>query len=239
MDKFLLLWIEGPMQSWGVSSKFDRKMTSFFPSRSGLSGMLCSALGRKGEQTEFLQRLETTVINVIAMMPKEKTSSFAYSDNWLIEDYHTIGNGYDEKDAWQDLCIPRKLDGKKATGVHSRITYRFYLVDRVFAVIWQMEEELAYQAKQAFTFPIYDIYLGRKSCVPSEFVFQGLFEAKTEVLQKIEFLKQEKGLKEIFKVEETDHDTEYELNDVPLNFGKFKNYKTRFVKINWEGVESG
>ncbi len=41
----LLLRLAGPMQSWGVESRFDARGTGLEPSRSGVIGMLASALG--------------------------------------------------------------------------------------------------------------------------------------------------------------------------------------------------
>ena len=46
----LLLWLEAPLQSWGVDSRFGRRDTLPFPSRSGVLGLVCCATGRNGEQ---------------------------------------------------------------------------------------------------------------------------------------------------------------------------------------------
>lgn len=43
----LLLRIKGPMQSWGVSSKFDTRTTERAPSKSAIVGMIAGALGRR------------------------------------------------------------------------------------------------------------------------------------------------------------------------------------------------
>lgn len=45
----LLLRLAGPLQSWGVSSKFDNRTSGHEPSRSGVIGMLASALGMSRE----------------------------------------------------------------------------------------------------------------------------------------------------------------------------------------------
>ena len=41
----LLLRLAAPMQSWGISSKFDRRTTNMEPTRSGVIGMLAAAMG--------------------------------------------------------------------------------------------------------------------------------------------------------------------------------------------------
>lgn len=45
----LLLRLSGPMQSWGDSSRFVRRTTRTEPTKSGVVGMLASALGRSRE----------------------------------------------------------------------------------------------------------------------------------------------------------------------------------------------
>src|SRR5690606_2053751 len=42
----LLLRLQGPMQSWGTTSRFDERDTQLEPSKSGVLGLICAALGR-------------------------------------------------------------------------------------------------------------------------------------------------------------------------------------------------
>ena len=42
----LLLRLAGPMQSWGTTSRFDERDTQLEPSKSGVLGLVCAALGR-------------------------------------------------------------------------------------------------------------------------------------------------------------------------------------------------
>lgn len=41
----LLLRLAAPLQSWGGESKFDRRMTERYPTKSGVTGLLAAALG--------------------------------------------------------------------------------------------------------------------------------------------------------------------------------------------------
>jgi len=45
MSHTLLLQLVGPMQAWGHRSRFDNRDTSLEPTRSGVVGLLCAALG--------------------------------------------------------------------------------------------------------------------------------------------------------------------------------------------------
>ena len=41
----LLLRLNAPLQSWGTSSKFDVRDTDYYPSKSGVIGMVAAAMG--------------------------------------------------------------------------------------------------------------------------------------------------------------------------------------------------
>ncbi len=47
MSKVLVLRLAGPMQSWGSSSRFTRRSTEAFPTKSGIVGLLAAAQGRR------------------------------------------------------------------------------------------------------------------------------------------------------------------------------------------------
>ena len=47
----LLLRLAGPMQSWGTQSRFTIRDTGLEPSKSGIIGLLCAALGKPRDET--------------------------------------------------------------------------------------------------------------------------------------------------------------------------------------------
>ena len=54
----LLLRLSAPLQSWGSGSVYDNRETDDMPTKSGVTGILAAALGRKrGESLEDLQEL--------------------------------------------------------------------------------------------------------------------------------------------------------------------------------------
>lgn len=53
----LLLRLAAPLQSWGVDSKFETRKTNREPTKSGVIGMLASALGVRRDDVEGLHRL--------------------------------------------------------------------------------------------------------------------------------------------------------------------------------------
>ena len=55
----LLLRLAAPMQSWGVDSKFDRRLTENEPTRSGIVGLLACALGiRRNESLAIFDNIK-------------------------------------------------------------------------------------------------------------------------------------------------------------------------------------
>ena len=44
-DKYLALRLQGPLQSWGFDSQYNRRNTALMPTKSALAGMCCAALG--------------------------------------------------------------------------------------------------------------------------------------------------------------------------------------------------
>ena len=58
----LVLRFSGPMQAWGDSSRFTRRLTRHEPTKSGVVGLLAAALGRSREESvDDLAQLELAV----------------------------------------------------------------------------------------------------------------------------------------------------------------------------------
>ena len=66
---FLALYFDAPLQSWGYSSMFDRRTTLSQPTRSGVIGLLCAALGIDRADTVRLDQLDALGVTVYALVP--------------------------------------------------------------------------------------------------------------------------------------------------------------------------
>jgi CRISPR system Cascade subunit CasD len=144
-----------------------------------------------------------------------------------------VGSGYDDSNPWQTLLIPKTAEGKKAVGGGSKMTYRYYLQDAVFAVALQVPTEQSDDIALALQSPHWDVYLGRKTCIPSEPIYQGIFESVEEVFKQAGKIAETKKLLVDFKVVQgaEDGDENYTLNDVPIQFGEHKQYRDRQVTL--------
>jgi CRISPR system Cascade subunit CasD len=143
----IFLRLEGPMQSWGdQESKFVIRRTAEAPTKSGVIGLLCAALGvpRAEADGEWLPRLGALRMGVRIDNPGIR---------WW--DYHTVGAGMEMRTA----------EGKHKKG--AMLTRREYLCDASFLVALQGEPSLIGELISAMQNPKWTLYLGRKCCPPS------------------------------------------------------------------------
>jgi CRISPR system Cascade subunit CasD len=145
----LLLRLVGPMQSWGITSRFDERDTGKEPSKSGVLGLLAAALGidrTNWNDLEPLTRLTMAARHDRPGLPKD--------------DYQTAAC------AATDTII--KASGKPATdgGV---VSHRNYLADAAFLVgLEGTDRPLLEKAQAALLDLVWPLALGRKSYVPSD-----------------------------------------------------------------------
>jgi CRISPR system Cascade subunit CasD len=135
----LLLRLAGPMQSWGVQSRFGIRDTGLEPSKSGVIGLLCAALGRP--RTAPLDDL--TQLRMGVRVDREGRLSM---------DYHTAQNVYKASGGIKDTEVSR----------------RYYLADAIFLVGLEGNDlSLLTHLHAALRDPVWPLYLGRKAFVPS------------------------------------------------------------------------
>ncbi len=173
--KTLLLRLAAPMQAWGTQSRFTWRETNLEPSKSGVVGLLCAALGKPRDETEgddfpSLEQLAALRLGVRVDQP-----------GVLLRDYHTTGGAHrrEERDSYGVL----RSSGKDVTTV---VSHRFYLSDAKFLVGLEAataeQEGLLKTLKDKLRTPEWQLCLGRKSFVPSEPVWLKRcdFDAKIE-----------------------------------------------------------
>lgn len=164
-DASLAFLLEGPMQSWGTSSRYQRRSTDSFPSKSGVLGLVAAALGidkHAPDETTKLKPLAALRFEVYRV-PREQTGRTL--PILRLEDYHTVGGGYDEDhDPWARASIPRKASGGPFGTV---VTRRDYLTDAAFLVVLTGDPSFLEAVALRLDDPVWGVWLGRKCCVPS------------------------------------------------------------------------
>lgn len=134
----LLLRLAGPMQSWGTQSRFLERDTGLEPSKSGVIGLLCAALGRsRAEPVDDLAALAMGV-----RVDREGV---------VQRDYHTA------------LDVAKADGGKPGTVVSNR----YFLADADFLVGLAGKDLALLEALDAaLAEPRWPLALGRKAFVP-------------------------------------------------------------------------
>lgn len=138
----LLLRLAGPMQSWGTTSRFDERDSQLEPSKSGVLGLVCAALGRdRAEPVDDLARLKMGV-----RVDRE---------GLLMRDYQT---------ATGVVSAAGKVDMERTV-----ISPRYYLADAAFLVGLEGDDRgLLECIHVALRVPVWPLALGRKSFPPGE-----------------------------------------------------------------------
>lgn len=239
MNPYLLLWLEAPLQAWGHDSRFGRRDSLDFPTKSGVLGLVCCARGAGGEEREWLAAWADLDMQLEAFVPSDRKGK-PLPRQPLLRDFHMVGSGYDDADLWQNLLIPKTSEGKKAVGGGTKMTYRYYLQDMAYAVAIEAPSEWVDAAVAALKAPVWDVYLGRKNCVPTEFIFQGVHASTEAALAAGRKLAEDRARSLALRVVQGESDGEVlTLNDVPLQFGPDKRYRDRLVTVQHPELGDG
>ena len=150
----LLLRLAGPMQSWGLDSRFDQRDTGIEPSKSGVLGLVCAALGKPRDD-------QTGPWPSLAQLASLRMGVRVLREGTLRVDFQTAGGG--------------KFPGRKSYGVWKAsgspggtvVSPRHYLADADFLVGLEGPLPLLRQIEEALNNPVWQLSLGRKSYVPT------------------------------------------------------------------------
>ena len=167
---WLSLRLEGPLQSWGFDSQYNRRNTSLMPTKSALAGLSCAALGypRGSEQEERFLGVFRTFQMTSLVIPRKGWKRDLQVQR--LHDYHTVQNT------------------KRASGVTNHdcvLTHRYYLTDAAFGVLLEGDEEELKALAKALLDPKWGICLGRKNCIPTAPMLAGLFYSRGEALKAL------------------------------------------------------
>lgn len=242
-NKYLLMWLEGPMQSWGSDSRFNRRESLEFPTKSAICGIICAAMGAKGPQTDLLYKLISFPMTVIgyglSQSERKDSSKISIKKPSRLMDFHMVGSGYGSS-PWEEKMIPKKEGGEKTSNTSgAKLTYRYYLEDAAFGIILEMDDLNAQRIAEALQNPKWFNGLGRKNCIPTEWIYQGVFENINQAKEKanqIASSRKENYLEKFPRIvvregSYPEEGTVLVLSDIPICFGEYKKYATRTVTV--------
>lgn len=171
MTTTLLLRLDGPLQSWGVASRYARRDTLDHPSKSGVIGLCAAALGRR--RTEPIADLAGLRFGVLVVDPGR-----------VLEDYQTVSHTVRASRArrvdlspgavmreWTGAEIARQKlpsTGDTTGGAKStELTWRQYLADAVFVAGLEGDPTLLDAIRRSLDEPVFPLSLGRAACLPA------------------------------------------------------------------------
>lgn len=157
--RYLALSFEGPLQSWGFDSQYNRRNTSLMPTKSAVAGMCCAASGYSrgsNEEHVFLERFGMIKMIAIAIPRQIGKRELPVQ---RMQDYHTVENTMRARGVLNTDCV---------------LTYRQYLTEASFGVLLEGDADLLREIAAALADPKWGIWLGRKTCIPSAPVLAGL-----------------------------------------------------------------
>ena len=216
----LALLLDGPMQSWGFASRFTRRTTALHPTKSGVVGLLAAAMGvdKHGpDEAEQIKKLAALGCTTITLPKKHGERELPML---RLNDYHTIGGGYDKKT--ERMKKPRAASGDTLETVLSE---RHYLLDARFGVLLEGDRDCLEQIAEKLRNPTWGVWLGRKCCIPASPLMVGVAGTRDAAWK---LLLKAAGVDEASTVSQFDHVIEGEeaegldaewLNDTPIGFG--------------------
>jgi CRISPR system Cascade subunit CasD len=211
----LLIPLVGPMQSWGTRSRFQERDTERDPSKSGVIGLLCAAMGRdRSAPLDDLMALKMAVR--------------ADREGYLRKDFQTALNVI-------------TADGKVSKD--AQVSRRFYLSDAAFLVGLAGDGSLLDGIHNALANPVWPLFLGRKSYVPSLplYLKDGIFRETSlrETLLTYPLLCEPKKQNCVRIVHESSTMTHESRMDIPMSFALGRReFRERFVRTEFISTEN-
>lgn len=208
----LALLLDGPMQSWGHASRFERRTTALHPTRSGVFGLIAAALGinkHSGEEADQLARFAALRVTTVTLPRRDARAGEIPMQRML--DYHTVTG-------------IRRASGKVDKDATVQ-TYRHYLLDARFGVLLEGSQALLNEIARALHDPRWGIWLGRKCCIPAGPVLASKVGSRAESWRQLLTRCDFRGTENI---EQFDHVVETGpgeagadmIDDAPVGFGR-------------------
>jgi len=169
---WIALLLDGPMQSWGHTSRFERRTTALHPTRSGVLGLIAAAVGIDKHSADEPGRIaQFQVLSVVTHALPRRNRRAQELLMQRLEDYHTVTG-------------IRRASGKIDDDATVQ-TYRHYLLDARFGVLIEGPSTLLESIAAALQDPKWGVWLGRKCCIPASPILVGPPGTRGEVWTKL------------------------------------------------------
>jgi len=218
----LLMRLEGPMQSWGTSSRFTQRDTGTEPSKSGVIGLICAALGKPRQEDPAAAGRWPSLAELASLQMGVRTDRAGT----IAVDFQTAGGGKFAGEPYGVSHVHGGLFG-------SVMSYRFFLQDASFLVgLFGTDRALLERIHEALANPAWQLYLGRKGYVPSvpPYLDDGLVDADLSTALKTYNLAERHDEEMRLILETRDPRGAEPRMDQPLDFSR-RLFGRRYVRV--------
>ncbi len=198
----LFLRLEGPMQAWGLRARWSERDTADAPTKSGIIGLLGCALGLRRDDMRLRALSDELRMGVRIDLPGVlmrdyhttgggrfalATEKTRFHDQPYTGGVRHRASAKPEKTRFHDqpytggVLSAEVSKGRIKVKINQTtrepetdVSERYYLADASFRVALQGETNLIEELASAVQQPVWPLFLGRKSCVPSAPIYDGL-----------------------------------------------------------------
>lgn len=180
-EPILLLRLEGPLQAWGARARWDVRDTQPEPTKSGVVGLLGCALGYPSGDARLERELDAgLVFGVRVEHPGRVLEDFQ-----TVTDFLPTAEGTFRHSGVRTGASLEKIRASPDATPATILSPRFYLEDAAFLVALAASPsappDLLDRCAAALRRPRWPLFLGRKACVPTRPVLEGLTGEYTEL----------------------------------------------------------
>lgn len=153
----LLIRLAGPLQSWGTGSYYDDRQTDYYPSKSGVIGLIAAAMGRKRDED-------------ISDLCKLRFGIRIDNQGKIVSDFQIT-----------DMASDRLIEffTGKTKKYNANLSHRDYLSDAIFLAGFESDDKSFLETiESSLLNPVYTVFLGRRSCPPTEPLVIGIREKR-------------------------------------------------------------
>ena len=178
MENCLTLNLVAPMMSFGTSRQAQHGPTDILPAKSMITGLLGNALG-------WDRLINASDLNGLqARITLAARLNHDLHAHHFLHDFQTVQVSPEDR-AWTTSGRPAKRTSERSTLQQHHIRHQHYLSDaNVTAVVRLSDPEAeptVSQLAQALTFPERPIFIGRRCCVPSQYLLHSTSEHETAI----------------------------------------------------------
>jgi len=155
--KYLLFQCYAPLVSWGTIAIGGERLTFRHPKKSTVIGLIAAALGIKREEEEKNMELTQSIGFAAKVL----------SSGTILNDFHTVQIPKPNKNIFFNTR-KEELEYNKLK-IKTVLSNREYLCDALSIVaIWLKDDNFKISSlRKALRYPVFSLYIGRKSCTPA------------------------------------------------------------------------